>query len=517
MQHKFQLPWRMKYKTLQNVHITWLGYGGIWIGTLENGKKVLVKWGLPWSVVDGNILKQKKDYVELQITKVHRYDADLLSSEVACPHYLFAYGQQRDMPLHKQGCGWCKWQAVSYTKQLELKQTMVVDSLRRIPACQSISLPPVLPSPKLLKYRNKIEFSCGTFRSYHDDLGKSEVADGKYDEHITIWFHQQGRFAQVVDIDQCFLVSERMHHVYLLLKDSLLASWLPMYRVKQHLWLFRHMVIRSGHHTQQTMVMLSIASRWFVDHEEDARKRQELLSEWEQNDELRSLLTTLVIIENNWLADTVHHPDVEVKTIRWEWRIFEELHLFDQVLHFQISPFSFFQTNTTGAEVLFTTALEMVGKVKGTVLDLYCGSWTIGICALKSGRWSRLVGIEIVEEAIVDAYKNAKINGVAEQAHFFAGKAEQLVRHHPQLQGLLQELELVIVDPPRDGLHKTVIDFLLELHKNRQIKLLYISCNPVTFARDLQLLTDGWRTLTALQPVDMFPQTYHVEMIGVLK
>jgi tRNA/tmRNA/rRNA uracil-C5-methylase (TrmA/RlmC/RlmD family) len=115
-----------------------------------------------------------------------------------------------------------------------------------------------------------------------------------------------------------------------------------------------------------------------------------------------------VIIENNGLADTVHNPQVEVKTIRWEGRIFEELHLFDQVLHFQISPFSFFQTNTTGAEVLFSAALEMVGRVKGTVLDLYCGSGTIGICALRSWRWSRLVGIEIVEEAIVMQEKTPK-------------------------------------------------------------------------------------------------------------
>lgn len=507
----------MKYKTLRDVHITWLGYGGIGIGTLDNGKKVLVKWWLPWSVVEGNILKQKKDYIELQITSVQRYDTSLLSSEVVCPHYLFAYGQQHTTPLHKHGCGGCKRQAISYANQLELKQTMVIDSLRKVPACQVLTLPPVLPSPQVFQYRNKIEFSCGTFRAYHDALGKSEVANGQYDEYTTIWFHQQGRFAQIVDIDQCFLVSERMHEVYMFLKESLLASWLPMYRVKQHHGLCRHMVIRSAHHTQQTMVMLSIASRWFVDHEEDARKRQELLTEWEQNSRLRSLLTTLVVIENNGLADTVHHPEVAVKTIRWEGRIFEEVHLFDQVLSFQVSPFSFFQTNTIGAEVLFSTALQMVGKVKGTILDLYCGSGTIGICALKSWRWSRLVGIEIVEEAIVDAHKNAQINGVAAQSHFFAGKAEQLVRHHPQLQELLKELDLVIVDPPREGLHKTVIDFLLELHQHRHIKLLYISCNPVTFARDIQLLIDWWWSLTALQPVDMFPQTYHIEMIGVLK
>jgi 23S rRNA (uracil1939-C5)-methyltransferase len=507
----------MKHKTLENVHITWLGYWGIGIWTLENGKKVLVKWWLPGSVVDGKILKQKKDYIELLITNVRSYDATLMQAEVTCPHYLFAYGHQQITPLHKQGCGWCKRQAITYAKQLELKQNMVVDSLRKVPACKAITLPPVLPSPLTFQYRNKIEFSCGTFRAYHDELGKSTEADGQYDEYTTIWFHQQGRFAQVVDIDQCFLVSPRMHEVYTLLKASMIASGLPMYRVKQHEGLFRHMVIRSGHHSQQTMVLLSIASRWFVDHEEDKQQREALLKSREEDTHLRSLLTTLVIIENNGLADTVHNPQVEVKTIRWEGRIFEELHIFDQVLHFQISPFSFFQTNTTGAEVLFTAALEMIGRVKGTVLDLYCGSGTIGICALKSGWWSRLVGIEIVEEAIVDAGKNAQINGVADQAHFFAGKAEYLVRHQPKLKELLEELELVIVDPPREGLHRTIVEFLLELHQSHKIKLLYISCNPVTFARDVQLLTEWGMILTALQPMDMFPQTYHVEMIGTLK
>lgn len=507
----------MKQKYLENVTITWLGYGGIGIATLENGKKVLVKWWLPGSVVDGKVLKQKKDYIELQITRVHSYDPALLQTQVVCPHYLFPYGQQHDVALHKQGCGWCKRQAIQYTKQLELKHEMVADSLRKIPACAEIGLPAVLPSPEQFHYRNKIEFSCGTFRVYADESGKSAVADGTFDEFTTIWFHQQGRFAQVVDIDQCFLVSGRMHEIYTMMKTALLASWLPMYRVKQHSGLFRHMVIRSWYHSEQTMVLLSISSRWFVDHPEDELVWKQTLQHWEQDIRLRSLLTTLVILENNGLADTVHNPEVVVHTIWWEGRIFEELHFWAEVLYFQISPFSFFQTNTTGAEVLFKTAFDMLGTVTGTVLDLYCGSGTIGICALKLGIWSRLVGIEVVEEAIVDAHKNAQINGVADLAHFFAGKAEHLVRHHPQLQELLEELDVVIVDPPREWLHRHVIDFLLELHTHRKIKLLYISCNPVTFARDMQLLLQWWWELRALQPVDMFPQTYHVEMIGVFR
>lgn len=507
----------MKKKTLENITITWLWYWWVGIGVLPNGKKVIVKWWLPWSVVDGNVIKRKKDYIELQITNVHSYDSSLLQADIICPHYLFAYGQQKDTPVHKHGCGGCKWQALTYPKQLELKQIMVADSLRKVPAAQAISLPPVIASPELLQYRNKIEFSCGTFRAYHDEVGKSDIKNGEYDEYMTVWFHQQWRFAQIVDIDQCFLVSSPMHEAYTLIKEALIATWLPMYRVKSHEWLFRHIVIRAWTHTGQIMVMLSMATRWFIDNPSGEEMWKTVLETRQQDQHIRSLITTLVVVSNNGMADIVHHAWAEVTTIRWEWRIFEELHLMDQTLTFQVSPFSFFQTNTLGAEVLFSTALQMAWSVKGTILDLYCGSWTIGLCALKAWRWSRLVGIELVEEAIRDAQKNAQINGLHDQSHFFAGKAEHLVRHHTQLQDLLQELDIVIVDPPREWLHKTVIEFLLEIHTTHKPKLLYISCNPVTFARDIQLLTDGWRTLNALQPVDMFPQTYHVEMIGVLR
>lgn len=137
-------------------------------------------------MVDGNVIKRKKDYIELQITRVHSYDKELVQSDVACPHYLFPYAENSTIAHHKQGCGGCKRQIVGYAKQLELKQIMVADSLRRVPACQKISLPAVIPSPLQLKYRNKIEFSFGTFRSYHDEIGKSDEKDGKYDEFTTL-------------------------------------------------------------------------------------------------------------------------------------------------------------------------------------------------------------------------------------------------------------------------------------------------------------------------------------------
>lgn len=508
---------KQKQKNLEKVRIDSLGYGWIGIGTLENGKKVLVKWWLPGSVVDGKIVKQKKDYIELHITTVHSYDTTLMAENVRCPHYLFPYAAKKDIPLYKKGCGWCKRQAISYPKQLQLKYQMLTDSFRKNSACRMVDLPEVLPSPETFHYRNKIEFSFWTYRVWDDELTNSTERAGTFQEYTTVGFHQQWRFAQVVDIDQCFLVHPKMHTVFERMKQDLLDAWLPVYRIVQHTGLLRHMVIRMGIHTGQVLVNLSIASRRFLTHPEHKRIRDTLLLHWQEQHSMLWLVTTLIITENNGMADVVHPADATTTVVRWSGCIFEELHIDKQVMRFQVSPFSFFQTNTLGAELLFSSAKALLWPIRGTVLDLYCGSWTIGIVFNKLGIGNKLVGIEIVEQAIVDAEKNAIINGLVHDSSFFAGKVEQLVRDNRTVHSLLEDLELIIVDPPREGLHSNVVQFLIEYREKKKVTLLYISCNPITFARDLELLSAGGRQMNAMQPVDMFPQTYHVEMIGVLK
>ena len=185
-------------------------------------------------------------------------------------------------------------------------------------------------------------------------------------------------------------------------------------------------------------------------------------------------------------------------------------------ISFRVSPFSFFQTNTLWAQQLFGQAMKMVGNIEGTILDLYCGTWSIGISFLKVGKGKRLVGIEIVEEAIADAWYNAKINGIEDKVVFLANPAEKAFIQTPEIRNKLNNLGLVIIDPPRDGLHKNVVQMICDLKKESDFKLLYISCNPVTMVRDIELLLAWGFSIKPIQPVDMFPQTHHIECIGVL-
>jgi 23S rRNA (uracil1939-C5)-methyltransferase len=161
--------------------------------------------------------------------------------------------------------------------------------------------------------------------------------------------------------------------------------------------------------------------------------------------------------------------------------------------------------------------MHMTGFVEGTILDLYCGTWSIWISFLKAGKGDQLIWVEIVEEAITDARHNAKINGLENQVLFVADPAEKALINNNELRAKIKNLWLVIVDPPRDGLHKNVVAFLGELKKEQDIKLLYISCNPITMVRDIELLLHHWFKVQKIQPVDMFPQTHHIECIGVLK
>jgi len=347
----------------------------------------------------------------------------------------------------------------------------------------------------------------------------------------SIGFHKQWEFSKIIDIDNCWLISDNANKIFEYIKTLCKNSWLPVYDQKTHQWFFRHLVIREWINTGQFLINLSVSDNNLK--KLLIPKRNKLLEKFKKDEFLTKQIQTFVITYNNWLADIIKSENSETKIFWWDGFIYEKLisKNFESdsdssqtqtswenqtEVTFRISPFSFFQTNTLWAQQLFHEAFKMVGNVQWTILDLYCWTWSIGLSFLKMWKWDNLMWIEIVPEAIVDAQYNAKINWLEENTLFLPWAAEKIFINNPDIKNKISNLWLVIVDPPRDGLHKNVISFLSSLKVQFDFKLIYISCNPITMARDIELFISSWFQLKSLKPVDMFPQTHHIEVIGIL-
>jgi len=301
---------------------------------------------------------------------------------------------------------------------------------------------------------------------------------------------------------------------------------LPTFDQKFHRWFFRHLVIREWQNTNQLLINLNVFPLLDEDTEWK-QKRENFKNKLKSDDFIQKNISTFVITYNSGLADIVRGQDITTETLRWDWYIYEEFNFqkdwTDWVVSskFRISPFSFFQTNTHGAEKLFGTAAQSIWEIKWKILDLYCGAWSIGISFLKLWIWSELLWIEIVPEAIQDARYNAEINGIKDKCQFIASAAEKILipdgaNNNSITEQRLTNIWLVIVDPPREWLHSNVINRIAKLKQSNNFKLLYISCNPTTMARDIELFNQLGFKLKSLQPVDMFPHTHHIEDIGIL-
>ena len=518
-------------KVFTRIKIDKIWYGWVGLARMSDGKRILIKWGaLPWSIVDLRIVKQKKDYIEAHITHVQELDPKIVDGEIFCPHFfsLLSSNEANKEP-RKIGCGGCKWQMLSYGNQLKLKEDIVNDAFtkikKKLPDLHVLS---IIGSPEEKKYRNKIEFSFGKYITKNAEWVNEALSDR------SVGFHKQGEFSKIIDIQNCALISDEANEILQHIQQLCRASWLPVHDQMTHQWFFRHLVIREWTNTQQFLVNLSLSDKSL---NEDTTKKRNILLELLKIDEfLQNKVSTFVITYNNGLADIIRSQDCHTETIRGEWSIYEKL-LFKKwqetlgetitdtkktaienvyEISFRVSPFSFFQTNTLWAQQLFSQAMKMVGNIEGTILDLYCGTWTIGISFLKVGKGNKLVGIEIVEEAITDARYNAKINGLEDKVIFLANPAEKAFTQTPEIKDKIKNLGLVIIDPPRDGLHKNVVQMICDLKKQSDFKLLYISCNPVTMVRDIELFIQWWFNIKEIQPVDMFPQTHHIECIWVL-
>jgi 23S rRNA (uracil1939-C5)-methyltransferase len=437
---------------------------------------IFVPYVVPGDVVDLQVKRKKNHYAEAVAVKFH--EKSPLRTEPFCSHFGV--------------CGGCKWQCLSYEEQLKYKQKQVFDNLTRIGKVELPEFRPILGSEKTRFYRNKLEFTFSNKRWLTEEEVKQDV---KYDQMNAVGFHIPGAFDKVLAIDKCWLQDDISNQIRNAVRDYAYAHNFPFFDLRTQEGLLRNIMIRTSS-TGELMVVLQCK----VTDDEGRRKMEEILQFMADS---FPQITSLMYVINNKCNDTIGDLDVEV--FKGNDHIFEEM----EELRFKVGPKSFYQTNSEQAYNLYKVAREFAGLTGNElVYDLYTGTGTIANFVARQAR--KVVGIEYVPEAIEDAKVNSALNGI-DNTLFYAGDMKDILTND-----FIAEHgrpDVIITDPPRAGMHNDVIDVILAAEPKR---IVYVSCNPATQARDLQLL-DGKYKVTAVQPVDMFPHTHHVENVVQLE
>ena len=441
-----------------------------------NDLVIFVPYVVPGDVVDLQIKRKKNHYAEAVAVKIH--EKSPMRTEPFCQHYGV--------------CGGCKWQCLSYEDQIRYKQKQVYDNLTRIGKVELPESMPILGSEKTRFYRNKLEFTFSNKRWLTEEEVKQDV---KYDQMNAVGFHIPGAFDKVLAIDKCWLQDDISNQIRNAVRDYAYAHNFPFFDLRTQEGLLRNIMIRTSS-TGELMVVLQCK----VTDDEGRRKMEEILQFMADS---FPQITSLMYVINNKCNDTIGDLDVEV--FKGNDHIFEEM----EGLRFKVGPKSFYQTNSEQAYNLYKVAREFAGLTGNElVYDLYTGTGTIANFVARQAR--KVVGIEYVPEAIEDAKVNSALNGI-DNTLFYAGDMKDILTND-----FIAEHgrpDVIITDPPRAGMHNDVIDVILAAEPKR---IVYVSCNPATQARDLQLL-DGKYKVTAVQPVDMFPHTHHVENVVQLE
>lgn len=437
---------------------------------------IFVPYVVPGDVVDLQVKRKKNHYAEAVAVKFH--EKSPLRTEPFCSHFGV--------------CGGCKWQCLSYEEQLKYKQKQVFDNLTRIGKVELPEFRPILGSEKTRFYRNKLEFTFSNKRWLTEEEVKQDV---KYDQMNAVGFHIPGAFDKVLAIDKCWLQDDISNQIRNAVRDYAYAHNFPFFDLRTQEGLLRNIMVRTSS-TGELMVVLQCK----VTDDEGRRKMEEILQFMADS---FPQITSLMYVINNKCNDTIGDLDVEV--FKGNDHIFEEM----EGLRFKVGPKSFYQTNSEQAYNLYKVAREFA-RLTGNelVYDLYTGTGTIANFVARQAR--KVVGIEYVPEAIEDAKVNSALNGI-DNTLFYAGDMKDILTND-----FIAEHgrpDVIITDPPRAGMHNDVIDVILAAEPKR---IVYVSCNPATQARDLQLL-DGKYKVTAVQPVDMFPHTHHVENVVQLE
>ncbi len=438
-----------------------------------DGKVIFIENVIPGDVVDIRLGKNKKDWAEGYVTAFRQYSPDRI--EPFCAHFGV--------------CGGCRWQMLPYSKQLQYKQKQVEDVLQRIGKVRLPVIQPILAAAETTRYRNKVEYTFSNRRFLlPQELNDPSVTS----EQNVAGFHARGLFDKVVDIDTCHLQEEPTNGLRKAIRGFALEKDLSFYDIKQHQGWLRNLQLRICT-TGEVMANLVIG---YENEAMISELKDRLLAQFPE-------LTTLLVTLNPKWNDSL--TGLQPRVIHGKGYVVEKLEDFC----FKIGPKSFFQTNTRQGERLYQVTREFAELTgKEVVYDLYCGTGSIGIFVSRQA--ARIIGVEVVGEAIEDAKENAALNGIG-HAGFFAGDVVDICRD--EFFATEGRPDVIITDPPRAGMHETLVGKILEIEAP---VVVYVSCNPATQARDLQLL-DAKYNVTRVQPVDMFPHTHHIENIVQLK
>ena len=441
-----------------------------------NDLVIFVPYVVPGDVVDLQIKRKKNKYAEAEAVNFHEYSST--RAVPFCQHYGI--------------CGGCKWQVLPYAEQIKYKQKQVEDNLRRIGKIELPEISPILGSAKTEFYRNKLEFTFSDKRWLTYEEVKQEV---KYDQMNAVGFHIPGAFDKVLAIEKCWLQNDISNRIRNAVRDYAYEHNYSFINLRSQEGMLRNMIIR----TSSTGELMVIIICKIVEDSEMTLFKQLLQYVADTFPEITSLL----YIINNKCNDTIN--DLDVYVFKGNDHIFEEM----EGLRFKVGPKSFYQTNSEQADNLYKIARDFAGLTGNElVYDLYTGTGTIANFVSRQAR--QVIGIEYVPEAIEDAKVNAEINGI-DNTLFFAGDMKDMLT-----QEFINEYgrpDVIITDPPRAGMHQDVVDVILFAEPKR---IVYVSCNPATQARDLQLLDVKYK-VKAVQPVDMFPHTHHVENVVLLE
>ena len=441
-----------------------------------NDLVIFVPYVVPGDIVDLQIKRKKNKYAEAEAVKFHEYSP--VRAVPFCQHYGV--------------CGGCKWQVLPYEEQIKYKQKQVEDNLRRIGKIELPEISPILGSAKTEWYRNKLEF---TFSNKRWLTAQEVQQDVKYDQMNAVGFHIPGAFDKVLAIEKCWLQDDISNRIRNAIRDYAYEHNYSFINLRTQEGMLRNMVVRTSS-TGELMVI--VICKIVEEHEMDLFRQllQYVADSFPE-------ITSLLYIINNKCNDTIN--DLDVHVFKGNDHIFEEM----EGLRFKVGPKSFYQTNSGQAYNLYKIAREFAGLTGNElVYDLYTGTGTIANFVSRQAR--QVIGIEYVPEAIEDAKVNAEINGIT-NALFYAGDMKDMLT-----QEFINEHgrpDVIITDPPRAGMHQDVVDVILFAEPQR---IVYVSCNPATQARYLQLLDCKYR-VKAVQPVDMFPHTHHVENVVLLE